>query len=255
MSELTGQEVERSEVSREFDRRAEEVSGINSVLDASDEAGVRLSNLYRDRLGKFLVKRFLRPSKRDVILDYGCGIGRLSEYLAPDCKEIHGVDVSEKMILRARNEDGASNVQYHYAKDGHTHLPSAIMDKAFTYWVLAHNSDEDALDSLAEMKRLMKTGARACLFEHVRSERLEVSPIYVQRDEQSMKSLIENAGFTLIKVKFVARHPSYGLYAWKKMHWLGNAVLGILPHLELATVQRKAEMADYHMALFIIQKT
>lgn len=41
-------------------------------------------------------------NKDSVALDVGCGIGRIEKFLAEYCKEIHGVDISGRMIKLAR---------------------------------------------------------------------------------------------------------------------------------------------------------
>ena len=45
------------------------------------------------------LKKFV--NKDSIVLDVGCGIGRVEKFLAPYCKEVHGVDVSGRMIKLA----------------------------------------------------------------------------------------------------------------------------------------------------------
>src|SRR6202035_2479615 len=49
------------------------------------------------------------PASRRSALDFGCGIGRLSQALADHFDQVHGVDISPKMIELARqhNRKGA----------------------------------------------------------------------------------------------------------------------------------------------------
>jgi len=47
-----------------------------------------------------ILARFVHPGMR--VVDLGCGIGRVLRHLAPRCREIVGIDVSEEMAERAR---------------------------------------------------------------------------------------------------------------------------------------------------------
>ncbi len=57
------------------------------------------------------LKRIVEPNS--VVLDLGCGIGRIEKFLAPHCKEIYGVDISGKMIKLARKRINHKNVYFH----------------------------------------------------------------------------------------------------------------------------------------------
>jgi 2-polyprenyl-3-methyl-5-hydroxy-6-metoxy-1,4-benzoquinol methylase len=46
------------------------------------------------------LKKFIEP--KSIVLDVGCGIGRIERFLAPHCKEIHGVDISQRMVKLAK---------------------------------------------------------------------------------------------------------------------------------------------------------
>ncbi len=52
----------------------------------------------------------LRPD--DAVLELGCGNGRLSRLIAPWCKSVTAIDISEEMIRRAELEP-QENISYH----------------------------------------------------------------------------------------------------------------------------------------------
>jgi 2-polyprenyl-3-methyl-5-hydroxy-6-metoxy-1,4-benzoquinol methylase len=54
-------------------------------------------------------KKYLRPS--DIVLDYGCGTGTAACEFANMVKEIHAIDISSKMIERAKEKAIAGNVE------------------------------------------------------------------------------------------------------------------------------------------------
>lgn len=60
-----------------------------------------------------ITKKYL--NKSDILLDYGCGIGTITNEIAPLVKEIHGIDISSRMIdvaKRRASEQKTENVLY-----------------------------------------------------------------------------------------------------------------------------------------------
>lgn len=58
-------------------------------------------------------KKYLRNS--DLLLDFGCGTGSISNEIAPHVREIHAIDISSKMIEVAKRraiEEMIENVTY-----------------------------------------------------------------------------------------------------------------------------------------------
>lgn len=56
------------------------------------------------------------PAGREVALDFGCGVGRLTRALARHFRHCHGVDISESMLARARELNASfsnSTVPHH----------------------------------------------------------------------------------------------------------------------------------------------
>ena len=51
------------------------------------------------------------PKTRDIALDFGCGIGRLTVALADHFKAVVGVDISSEMVLRAKPKVGVTYMQ------------------------------------------------------------------------------------------------------------------------------------------------
>ena len=49
------------------------------------------------------------------VLDVGCGTGVLTKYLAPRCRSVDAIDVSDEMIARAKKEFSAPNVLFSVA--------------------------------------------------------------------------------------------------------------------------------------------
>lgn len=108
------------------------------------------------------LKRLIEPNS--VVMDLGCGIGRIEKFLAPHCKEIHGVDVSGKMLKLARKNVTYENVQFH--KNNGRDL-SIFSDKKFDFVfsiaVLQHIEKGDAIFYLMEIYRVLKENGKTYL--------------------------------------------------------------------------------------------
>jgi ubiquinone/menaquinone biosynthesis C-methylase UbiE len=100
-----------------------------------------------------------------VVLDIGCGIGRIEKHLAPHVGRICSVDVSDEMIAKARQwTAGRANIEFHRSSSTDlSAFPDATFDFAFSYFVLQHTDHEDAFLTLRELGRVLKPGATAMI--------------------------------------------------------------------------------------------
>jgi SAM-dependent methyltransferase len=107
-----------------------------------------------------MVRRFLRGANA-VVLNIGCGVGRVERYLAPEVGELHAVDVSSEMIARARERlAGLPNVHLHeIGNDEFLRVFTADQfDLVFSFLVLQHLAREDAFLYLRDAFRVLKPG-------------------------------------------------------------------------------------------------
>jgi ubiquinone/menaquinone biosynthesis C-methylase UbiE len=109
----------------------------------------------------------IRPyiSRGDAVLDLGCGIGRVTRYVAPLCREIWAVDVSETMLGFARERlSELRNVRFLLGRG--TALPeldSGSIDFVYSLLTLQHVEREHAFRLLREVRRVLRDGGRAFL--------------------------------------------------------------------------------------------
>ncbi len=100
------------------------------------------------------------PLKRGVALDFGCGVGRLTQALALHFDECHGVDIAETMLERARaiNRHG-ERCTYHLNQVNDLQLfPSNTFDFVYSNIVLQHMPLEASTSYLPEFVRVLKRG-------------------------------------------------------------------------------------------------
>ena len=116
--------------------------------------------------GEMLGERFLNESEipfsgAEKTLEIGCGIGRLSRYFARRFSEVHGIDVSSEMILRAKeNLSELENVSFHVG-NGHdlNCFPDGSFDFVFSYITFQHIPRAFiTLEYIREAGRVLKTG-------------------------------------------------------------------------------------------------
>ena len=115
-----------------------------------------------ERLGEAaagIIQRYLRGG--DVVLDIGCGVGRVERYLAPHVSELWAIDVSGEMIQRARERlAGLKNVHLREIDNDEflRAFDSASFDLVFSFLVLQHLEKEDAFLYLRDARRVLKAG-------------------------------------------------------------------------------------------------
>lgn len=81
----------------------------------------------------------LRPSLQARALDFGCGVGRLTQALAARCGSVTGVDVSDEMLTIARAVGRHHNVGYHCnAREDLDTFPTNSFDLVYSNIVLQH---------------------------------------------------------------------------------------------------------------------
>jgi SAM-dependent methyltransferase len=98
------------------------------------------------------------------LLDVGCGIGNCHAELAPQVGSLSGVDISQASVDQAAARNGAVSYQSY---DGAT-LPHANQgfDAVFTICVMHHVPPGQWAHFASEMKRVLKPGGMAIVFEH-----------------------------------------------------------------------------------------
>ncbi len=106
-----------------------------------------------------IMARYLRGG--DLVLNIGCGVGRVERYLAPQVRELWAVDVSGEMIRRASERlAGLPNVRLREVgnREFLSAFEAARFDLVFSFLVLQHLEKEDAFLYLRDAFRVLKPG-------------------------------------------------------------------------------------------------
>jgi SAM-dependent methyltransferase len=116
--------------------------------DEIDRAMERLADLVDIRLGR--------------ALDFGCGLGRLTQALTDWFGKVEGVDISSEMVLRARSYDPRLRCSFHHNPDGDLSLFKArTFDFVYSMIVLQHMPQDMQHGYVREFFRVLKPGGVA----------------------------------------------------------------------------------------------
>ncbi|KAI8882934.1 S-adenosyl-L-methionine-dependent methyltransferase [Backusella circina FSU 941] len=114
------------------------------------------------KLGNVILD-ILDPKSDERILDFGCGDGPLTENLAKRCKSVVGIDASQDMISRAK-QDSTSDTEYYVVNgfdldtwfDEQKLEPfDAVFSSATLHWL-----KKDPAKAIRNMHHVLKSGGR-----------------------------------------------------------------------------------------------
>jgi cyclopropane fatty-acyl-phospholipid synthase-like methyltransferase len=104
-----------------------------------------------------LFKNFV--NKDSVVLDIGCGGGRVEKFLADHVKEIHGIDMSPKAVKISRKFVDKPNAFFHAVTNNKLDLfKDETFDFVFEIAAFHHMPREDAYNYFVEIFRTLKKG-------------------------------------------------------------------------------------------------
>jgi SAM-dependent methyltransferase len=134
-------------------------------IDPGDRLGHK--NAYIDLLQKAALDEILELRGDENVLDFGCGSGRLSYWLAPKVKKVVGLEVTPGMIRLAEANRTSSNVEF-LLYDG-IHFPAIHepFDLVLSVGVLQELRGEALRRILLDLAGPLGPGGRLCLIEQV----------------------------------------------------------------------------------------
>lgn len=118
-----------------------------------------------DRYGAFLLS--LIPPEAALVLDIGCGLGRLTCRLANGTREVVGVDLSPEMIARARQKTRAGQRVSFVCGNFLAHDFGSRQSDCVISSAVLHHLQEDV--AIHQMVALLRPGGRLVI-HHLRSD-------------------------------------------------------------------------------------
>jgi SAM-dependent methyltransferase len=150
-----------------------------------------------------------------VVLEIGCGIGRMLKPLARRFRFVYGVDVSPHMIWQAKERlRSVKNVEV-WANNGRDveYLKDGEIDGAFSFIVFQHIPDAGVIANyLREIRRVLRSGGVFKFQVHGRPDTLDAAAEELASDKSTWRGvrftqpeiirLTENAGLSVLSSYF-----------------------------------------------------
>ena len=104
------------------------------------------------------IARLGHPLQRGRALDFGCGVGRLSQALSAHFEEVHGVDISPSMLRHAnRFNRFPGKCAYHLSSDDDLRIfPENHFDFVYSNITLQHIEPRFAKNYIRDFLRVVK---------------------------------------------------------------------------------------------------
>jgi 2-polyprenyl-3-methyl-5-hydroxy-6-metoxy-1,4-benzoquinol methylase len=165
---------------------------LQAVLDPADRRGRK--NRFIDTVHKRALATVMGLEGGQRVLDFGCGVGRLTRWLADQAGTVVGVDSSSEMLAVARSHPSLANIEWVLYEGGPLPFATARFDRVLTVFVLQHVLDAANLASLAaEFARVTRPGGRAILVEQAGGKL--VGGYVVRRPPAEYRAVFAAAGF------------------------------------------------------------
>ena len=111
-----------------------------------------------EMLMRHLAGRGYVPNRDGTALDFGCGVGRLTQALGRYFGSCVGVDISQAMIQRAQSLNELPHCQYVTTSDIPLPFPAAAFSFVYSNIVLQHIPQRFAKEYLHEFVRILAPG-------------------------------------------------------------------------------------------------
>jgi SAM-dependent methyltransferase len=138
---------------------------LGSGIDPADRKGHK--NYYIDLLQKAALEEVLELKGDEVVLDFGCGSGRFSYWIAPRVKEVVGLEVTREMTELAERNRTAKNVEFMLYDGVHFPVFPYSFDIILSVGVLQIISGELLASTLSNLARCLRKGGMGYLIEQV----------------------------------------------------------------------------------------
>ena len=151
------------------------------------------------------------PAEQSV-LDVGCGSGAMHPYLTP-VGSLTGVDVAESLLARARRAN--SGVSYSTGDAMNLPFEDEEFDVAFAVTVFHHVDPTRWGRAVAEIRRVVRRGGLAIIFEHnpynpltrLAVNRCEFDDDAVLLSRGKTRSLMEGVGLEVVSQRYILLTP------------------------------------------------
>jgi len=125
------------------------LEGLRPVLDPFDCRGK--NNAFIDMVHKKAVSRHCYFSGKHRVLDFGCGIGRLTKWLSSLGQYVVGIEITKEMLDKAKLYSKSSNVDFILYDGSNLCFRRECFDIILSVWVLQHMPNETVTNIIKQM--------------------------------------------------------------------------------------------------------
>lgn len=152
----------------------------------------------------------LRAPRTGPVLDFGCGIGNLTERLVLAYDEVHAYDPSKESVETAKER--AAKATFHTLLDT---LPTGHFETAVLSGVLHHVPPADRQELLGRVRGMLRPGGRLVVFEHNPLNPLTRRAVATcEFDDDAIllypweaRKLLASSGFTDVDLDYIVFFP------------------------------------------------
>jgi SAM-dependent methyltransferase len=146
-------------------RKRAEAGFLASGIDPADRKGHK--NLYIDILQKRALEEVLRLKGDEVVLDFGCGSGRIAYWIASRVRKVVGVEITREMIDLAEKNRTAKNVEFALYDGLHFPVFPYPFDLILSVGVLQTMKGELLKSTLSSLAQYLRKGGMFYFIEQV----------------------------------------------------------------------------------------
>ena len=146
----------------DWSQRAEK-GFLASGIDPADRRGHK--NYYIDLLQKMALEEVLDLKGDEVVLDFGCGSGRFSYWIAPRVKKVVGLEITPEMVELAERNRDVENVEFMVYDGIHFPVFPFPFDLILSVGVLQTMRGEILKRTISKLAQYLKKNGRFLLIE------------------------------------------------------------------------------------------
>jgi SAM-dependent methyltransferase len=185
----------------------------------------------------------------EIVLDFGCGSGRIAYWIAPQVRKVFGLEVTLEMIQLAEQNRTAENVEF-VLYDG-THFPvlPSPVDRLLSLGVLQIMGRESLKRTVSQLTRYLRPDGKMILIEQASDNRKVDRPRM-----QEYLDAFAGAGLACLR-HYPIRRGRSGLLYLIRYGWIPKAWVRSLAYRELKRIREEKEPIRYYKDfLFLLEK-
>lgn len=148
----------------DWGRRAQK-GFLSSGIDPADRGGHK--NEYIDLLQKVALEEVLRLKGNELVLDFGCGSGRIAYWIASRVRKVVGIEITREMIDLAEKSRTANNVEFALYDGFHFPVFPYPFDLIFSVGVLQTMNGELLKSTLSNLAQYLRKDGMLYFIEQV----------------------------------------------------------------------------------------